>query len=306
MNMRTQETIRYFFVLLFILAFSVHNLFADEWIVPEEKKSEVATFKFTDEVITKGLDLYNKNCQSCHGIPTKKNWANIQPVPGDMADEKFRKDTDGDLFFKITAGRGPMPQFKNILGEQDRWSIVAYIRTFHPGYVQPDPEKALAAAKGGKARIEARWDSVEHKITYHVLHTKDNVTNPASKATLLIFVKRYFGNLSIGETRTNDKGYAVFQIPDSIPGDKDGMLAIIARLSEASGYGEAEKTMELKAGSPSQWVSLTDPRAMWNVRAKAPVWLILSYSLTLIGVLATLVFILLQIRKIHSLGKINE
>lgn len=304
--MRKQKPIIYPFILLIILAFSALNLFGEEWIVPDDKKTDAATFKFTGETVKKGSDLYSKNCQSCHGVPTMKNWANIQPVPGDMAEEKFRNDTDGELFFKISNGRGPMPQFKSILNEEERWSVIAYIRTFHPGYVQPDPERALAAAKGGKANIEARWDSSERKIIFHVLHTKDNITNPASKASLLIFVKRYFGNLPVGDARTNEKGYASFTIPEGIPGDEEGDITIVARLSENSGYGEAESKLEIRAGKPSEWIPLTRERAMWNIGSKAPVWIILAYSLTVMGVLATLVFILLQIRKIHHLGRAKE
>ena len=36
--------------------------------------------------------------------------------------------TDGELFWKITNGRGPMPSRKH-LPETDRWSVVHYIRS---------------------------------------------------------------------------------------------------------------------------------------------------------------------------------
>ncbi len=37
--------------------------------------------------------------------------------------------TDGELFWKISHGRRPMPGFQNKLTEQERWELVDYIRT---------------------------------------------------------------------------------------------------------------------------------------------------------------------------------
>jgi hypothetical protein len=81
------------------------------------------------------------------------------------------------------------------------------------------------------------------------------------------------------------------------------MVAVLARLDEASGYGSAETLDSLPAGKPVRWVPLTEPRAMWNVRSKAPVWLMLTFSLTVIGVFVILCYIMMQIRKIHHSGR---
>lgn len=279
---------------------------AQAWTVPDELKGEAATFKFTPEIAKKGAEIYTKNCQSCHGIPTQANWAKIQPEPGDPATEKFSQNSDGELFYKITNGRGPMPQFRNILPEEDRWSVIAYLRSFHKGYVQPDPEKAKAAAKGGRAVLKMGYDTVGHKLLFDVTRIQENSSSPAVRAGILIFVKRYFGLLQVGEVRTNDRGSAEFVFPAEIPGDPAGRIAVLARLNENSGYGSAEKLDTFPAGKPVAWVPLTDQRAMWNIRAKAPVWLILTYTGILIGVLVTLLYILFQIRKIHHTGRIVD
>ena len=39
-----------------------------------------------------------------------------------------QSDTDGELFWKITNGRGAMPAWRQ-LPETERWQIVNYIRT---------------------------------------------------------------------------------------------------------------------------------------------------------------------------------
>ena len=41
--------------------------------------------------------------------------------------------SDGELFYKISKGRNPMPSFESKLTEQERWGMVLYIRTFLKG-----------------------------------------------------------------------------------------------------------------------------------------------------------------------------
>jgi len=38
--------------------------------------------------------------------------------------------TDGELFYKISEGKKPMPVFKNKLTEDQRWELVLLIRSF--------------------------------------------------------------------------------------------------------------------------------------------------------------------------------
>jgi mono/diheme cytochrome c family protein len=294
------------YLVLLLLMVPGLRLLADEWIVPPDKKAEVAPFKFTEETREKGAAIFTKNCQQCHGEPTKANWANIQPAPGDPASERFRKLTDGELFYKITNGKSPMPQFMNILSEEERWDVISYIRSFHPGYVQPNPEQAVAAAHGGHSTLVMSPDTVPYTLRFAVTNTKGDVVTPAANAGIKVFVKRYFGMFQAGTVKTDNNGLALFTFQDTIPGDEMGRLIVEARLDENSGYGYAEASDTVPFGKPTHWVSLTDARAMWNIRAKAPVWLVLAYTLSVMGVFSTLFYIFFRIRKIYILGRSDE
>ena len=49
----------------------------------------------------------------------------------DLTKPNFQKQTDGEIFYKITNGRDEMPAFaKKITEDNDKWAIVNYIRTF--------------------------------------------------------------------------------------------------------------------------------------------------------------------------------
>ncbi|MGZ8550241.1 MAG: c-type cytochrome [Chitinophagaceae bacterium] len=80
-----------------------------------------------------GKLLYIKNCKSCHGDTGKGDGAkakNLDISSGDFSLAGFKKITDGELFWKITEGRKPMPLFNKKLSANERWSIINYIKTF--------------------------------------------------------------------------------------------------------------------------------------------------------------------------------
>lgn len=98
-----------------------------EWVAPPEAK------KLKNPV--KGIGGAKKaveiNCASCHGASGKGDGpaaAALPTKPADWTSARVAKETDGELFWKITNGRGAMPPWKH-LPEKDRWEIVNYIRT---------------------------------------------------------------------------------------------------------------------------------------------------------------------------------
>ena len=72
------------------------------------------------------------NCGSCHGNSGKGDGpaaaALPPPKPADWTSDGIQKQTDGEIFWKISNGRGSMPPWKH-LPEKERWEIVNYIRT---------------------------------------------------------------------------------------------------------------------------------------------------------------------------------
>src|SRR4030095_15278481 len=54
--------------------------------------------------------------------------ASPPPKPANWTSAAVQKETDGEIFWKMSNGRGAMPPWKH-LPEQERWEIVNYIRT---------------------------------------------------------------------------------------------------------------------------------------------------------------------------------
>jgi mono/diheme cytochrome c family protein len=266
------------------------------WPVPDDQKGKIAPVKFNPEMVKTGEGVYLKNCQSCHGLPSKKNFAAIQPSPGDLSENKVGGQTDGELFYRITAGKAPMPEFRNILSEDERWSVISYLRTFHKGYVQPDPEKALAGS-GKRIKLSMAYDTAKNKMVVKAIEYAKEGPVPAKGINVVVFVTRYFGTMSIADPKaTSEAGIASFEWPKDLPGDKDGNVIVGAKVSDPSGnLPESAITDTLGIGTPTNKPSLTDTRAMWSTRDKAPVWIILTYSLAVITVWAFIFYILISV-----------
>ena len=82
--------------------------------------------------VAAGKAKFDLFCASCHGPGGKGDGpaaaALPAPKPANWTSAAVQKETDGELFWKMSNGRGAMPPWKH-LPEQERWEIVNYIRT---------------------------------------------------------------------------------------------------------------------------------------------------------------------------------
>jgi len=118
--------------LLFVSVF----VFAHEktgWIAPEEAKKMKNPIKVTKVSIQKGKEIYKNKCALCHGIKGDGKGpasAGLNPKPTNFIESHEEKMTDGEHFWKITTGRGPMPSYGKELTLEERWHVINYINTF--------------------------------------------------------------------------------------------------------------------------------------------------------------------------------
>jgi mono/diheme cytochrome c family protein len=82
--------------------------------------------------LSAGKALFARECASCHGESGKGNGpdaADLSRQPPDFAAPTVAAQKDGELFWKITEGRKPMPRYGRLLHDDDRWNLVNYIRS---------------------------------------------------------------------------------------------------------------------------------------------------------------------------------
>jgi len=289
-----------FFLLLPSLSWS------QDWVVPEERRGRLSTFPFTDETRKSGEKLYTANCMSCHGTPGRGNYLNLIPIPGDPATEKIQKNSDGEIFHKVSAGRGQMPAFRNVLTGEEIWNIVSYLRSYNKTYVQKVMQVITSAAyPGAVIRMRVGFNEADSTITVNALAVDETKTVAVTGAGVRLFAQRYFGHLQVDEEKTTDQnGDATFRVPDGLPGDTSGNISFSAKFTDEETFGAVSKDTVLAAGIITARPGLTAERAMWNTVRKAPVWVILAYTLGVIGVWGFILLTLIKLRDIYTIGTV--
>lgn len=129
------------------VAFALFGLFEDTEqkpsqdrpaeVPPEYKGKHLPAGRRSDpKALEAGKAIYegkanpNVNCAVCHGLegtPTRMGKGAM-----DLTDPAVAKEPDDEWFWRISEGvpRSKMPSWKKYLTEDQRWQVIAYIRTF--------------------------------------------------------------------------------------------------------------------------------------------------------------------------------
>jgi cytochrome c oxidase cbb3-type subunit 3 len=94
------------------------------------KPKKLNPFTGDSVAIAEGRKLYLKyNCYGCHGTMGGGGMGKA------LNDTKWAYGgDDASVFETITNGRqGGMPSFKDLIPEEERWKIIAYVRSFYKG-----------------------------------------------------------------------------------------------------------------------------------------------------------------------------
>ena len=113
------------------------------WTVPAEAKLVKNPLTPSDAALQAIHPIYLDKCSPCHGDSGKGNGHDASlydPHPTDFTDIKVMQSvTDGELFYKLTQGRKPMPSFKKRLSDEQRWQLILLIHSFAaPASPHPD------------------------------------------------------------------------------------------------------------------------------------------------------------------------
>lgn len=133
-----------------------------EWHAPRRKARVKNPIASTPESIAKGKALFTKSCVACHGDLGKGDGAAapfLQVHPKDLSAPSMLDQTDGELYWKLSTGRTPMPAFETLHTSEERWMIVNYVRTLAPQakvkLVAPAPGHIMDSVVDAYSSVEA-------------------------------------------------------------------------------------------------------------------------------------------------------
>ncbi|HYQ57463.1 MAG TPA: cytochrome c [Draconibacterium sp.] len=285
-------------LLVVALFFLAQQGMAQEWLVPEDQKSVQNPSEYNLDNVKKGKEIYLRDCKSCHGDPGKNNGLPLVPPPPDFTSDVMQANTDGELFYKITHGRGGMPQFETTISEDDRWRLVNYIRNFNP-----ENEPVLVEEPPKKAKILASVNEEERRVeVFAEYQDKDSNYVVLAETPISIGAKKAFGTLPIGQVLSNEEGRAEYNIPESLIGDEQGMVTLVIDLGE--GFITDNVVLDAaKVGQPKPTPKLIQKDVLWSTNENIQVWLLLSYLAAVLGAWGTIGYVVFQIFKIKRAGK---
>ena len=284
-----------FFALALLTAQPNHG---QEWTVPTDQSTIENPSDYNLENVRTGKNVYLRNCKSCHGDPGKNNPLALDPLPVDIASETMQSNTDGDLFYKISTGRGLMPPFSATIPEDNRWKLINFIRNYMPGgnpiLVDAPPVKAklLASVNEENATVEILAEYEDARSTFNLL----------ADAMVTISSKKAFGTMEIGQVLTNQNGRAEFQIPETVIGDEEGFVSIVVSLGE--GYDAPEVALEkARVGRKKDVPQLITGEVLWSTNENVQSWLLISFIGAAAGAWLVILYVISQIAKIKRYSK---
>ncbi len=122
--------------LVLILIFSRSFAQSTPWVAPKDADNNKNPYAGNTTVLADASKLYVANCGPCHGDKGKGDGPasqGLNPRPADHTSAAVQSESDGALFWKLSTGRNPMPGYKAIFTDQQRWELVTYIRTLAKG-----------------------------------------------------------------------------------------------------------------------------------------------------------------------------
>ena len=277
--------------------FLVIQVNAQEWEVPADQKDIKNPVEYNLSNVKKGKDLFYQNCKSCHGDPGKNNVLPLVPPPVDITSDKMQKNTEGEIFYKISTGRAGMPQFKTTISDDDKWRIVNFIMNFNP-----DRKPLLADAPKVKAKLLASVNEQEKKVEVFAEYEVNGAFTILPNAPISISAKKYFGNIVIGKVNTDANGRAEFKIPESVIGDEEGFVNIVVALDE-NYIAEVVSLDKAKVGQNKQVQKLIQPGILWSTNENIQLWLLFSYIGAVGGAWFAIGYVIVQLFKIKRLSK---
>jgi len=289
--------------LVLVFAF-MNSAYAEDWNVSATAKKKLNPYELSKKNISKGKKVYQANCKSCHGDPTKANMLPLVPVPTDLGSQNFLVQSDGEIYHKVKVGKGAMPTFDKTLNDESKWMVITYLRSFDKNKKKVVTAKTVVNPEVTDVKIELNVDSEKKKLKANLTGLKKNGKRVGLEGIELSFlVKRTFGQLDISgeEAYTDANGELLIQFPTDLPGDREGQVDLLVRITDEDNYGPIEEKRVLSIAVPTNPKNILDERAMWGTRANAPIWIVATYILGVIGIWSVIFLVLFQVFQLSKM-----
>ncbi len=157
--------------------------------------------------------------------------------------------------------------------------------------------------KDSRLELSFNQKSEGRSITVKAFEIRDEEEDlPLSEEDVYIFVPTLFGDMQIGRSSL-ENGSCQIEFPSDLPGDSVGDLEIIIKIMESEVYGDVVKTERIPWGIPKPLYKIEETNEkgkLWTYNA--PLWMVITLSILLIGVWSHFGFVIYKMYKINKEG----
>ena len=103
-----------------------------KWIAPASKAQKSNPVPANPTSIAAGRKVYLQRCAKCHGETGKGDGPDaidLKLHPAKFTGPAIHDESDGALYWKISVGKGGMPDFGKRLAPTERWNVINFLRT---------------------------------------------------------------------------------------------------------------------------------------------------------------------------------
>jgi mono/diheme cytochrome c family protein len=130
---------------------------------PAQARLVVNPLQLSAEDLARGRALYEQECSSCHGDDGKAQTARagrLQKRPTDLTNPELARHADGELFYVVTHGipASKMPGYEEDFSADDRWRIVAYVRSLRRAAIGALPSETASVEKASGDAPAYAWN----------------------------------------------------------------------------------------------------------------------------------------------------
>lgn len=117
---------------LFLLNANIISETPSPWVAPASAKTMNNPLKANKTILDAAAKIFKTQCVTCHG---EKGMGDGPAAPylgtkvANLDSKKVQSQTDGEIFWKLSEGKSPMPSFKTLLSDEDRWKMVIFVKT---------------------------------------------------------------------------------------------------------------------------------------------------------------------------------
>jgi len=213
----------------------------------------------------------------------------------DEGNEKFlatiKTTNDGSAILKLAA---------NYVIPADEEGFMNFLARYEGNDTIAATEEQIAVKDLKMEMITEIIDSVK-TVTVNAVSLA-SATDTIKEIEIGLFVERMFSDLPVADGMF-DAGTVTMEFLKRIPGDKKGNIKVIARITENEIYGTVEVEKVLDWGIPSHLHIREVPqtRQLWT--PIAPLWMIITLIIMLVGVWGHYIFSVIQLVRISKDGK---